>query len=117
MAIAPFALTGSLSGSGVTNSVLVYGPFVASLWGEPTSAGFPVALSGTVQIERSPDGLAFIPVGADGYGTPAAYTSGTSVGGAECKGALYRFNCTVYTSGTIGYSLVGPGVFPGWVGS
>jgi hypothetical protein len=101
-------ISGSFTATGQSASAVVFGPFNAVLWGTPLSGtGVSGTFSGTVQIERSMDGgTTWVVVSTDGTGTQAIYTSPVSVAGMEPEnGVLYRFDCTIYTSGTINYRL------------
>ena len=108
-------LSGTFTGTGQSVSAVVFGPFNAVLWGTPLSGtGVAGSFSGTVQLERSLDnGTTWVVVATDGTGTQAIYTTSISVAGMEPEqGALYRFDCTGYVSGTINYRLSQVGDIP-----
>ena len=62
-----------------------------------------------MQLERSLDGgNTWIIANVGGTGTLAQYTAGTPVSvtfGEPEEGITYRWNCIVYTSGTINYRI------------
>lgn len=95
-------VSGSFTGTGTSTGIGFLGKANVSLGG--TS---PV---GTVKLERSFDGgTTYIDVSQDAAGTPASYalnsTEVSFVVEEIERGALWRFNCTAYTSGTITYRL------------
>jgi hypothetical protein len=100
-------LSGTFSGTGQSASAQVFGPFNIAIWGTPLSGGLSGAFSATIALERSLDGgTTWIAAAADGTGTAASYTSAVSLSGTEPEqGNLYRFDCTVYASGTVNYRL------------
>lgn len=78
----------------------------------------PTAFVGTIQLERTPagDGTNWYPIGVWTAGTFIQLSkyvfAGTETNSSEevgeCEpGALYRLNCTAYTSGTIDTSMEG----------
>jgi hypothetical protein len=104
MAINVVLGAGSFTGTGQSQSFPVYGYFNFSMWGTPQNAdGTSGSFTGSVAVERSLDGgQTFIPVATDGTGTAAVYSAPVSVVGEETEpNALYRFNCTSYSGGTI----------------
>ena len=107
----PPSLTGTFTATGAGPSTAVFGIFLASGWGTPlNSDGTSGSFVGTIRLERSVGGGPWLPVSTDGTGAPAVYSGAFAVEGAEAaSNAAYRFNCINYTSGTINYSLVGPG--------
>jgi hypothetical protein len=62
----------------------------------------PAAFSGTVSAERSFDnGTTWLPVRADGYGTPVAFAAADSSVEYEPEaGMLWRLRASAYTSGS-----------------
>lgn len=81
-------ISGGFSGTGQSSSGFVFGDFNVSI-----SGGV-----GTVVLERSFDGSTWVDV--------KTYTAESSERGKEIESDVqYRFNCTVYTSGTISYRL------------
>lgn len=86
-------LTGTITGTGVVGAVgarqiHIYGAFNLSL------RAFGVA---TVALERS--------FNDTDWGVVEEFTENAEKIGDEPKGAVYRLNCTAYTSGTIAYHL------------
>lgn len=101
------AVTGSFTGTGQSASLLVKGiddgrsrPFNIEVRGNGV---------GTVQLERSFDGTNWVPTSANGTQlnkwAKTAANSFSETWEEEEPGALYRLNCTAYTSGTITYRL------------
>ena len=86
-------MSGTFTATGQSTNFAVMGKFNISLSG---------TWAGTVRLERSYDnGSTWVVVGS--------YTSNTETIGEEPETAvLYRFNCTVYTSGTVVYRLGRP---------
>ena len=84
------SVTGSFTATGQSSVTGLHGKFSLSL------TGFGV---GTVKLERSFD---------DGttWGVVEEFTADAEkVGEENSYGAVYRLNCTAYTSGTIAYVL------------
>ena len=77
--------------------------FVATLYG---------TWSGTVQLEvNRNNGNGWVAVSSDPTtttGTPAAYTANVALAVFDpIIGAQYRWNCTIFTSGTVNYEIQG----------
>lgn len=109
----PFLATGQFSASGVASPVSIFGLFYLGVWGTPLGGnGEPGTFTGTVLLERSTDGGAtWLPCSVDGTGALAQYTAAALVQGLEVEAvALYRLNCTSYSSGTINWRLAGSGL-------
>lgn len=100
-------IQGTFGSTGQSASAVVYGGFNAAIWGTPLVGGLSGSFSGTIIIERSLDGgTTWIGASTDGTGTVASYTTAVSVYGVETEdGVMYRFDCTVWGSGTINYRL------------
>lgn len=100
----PAPVTGTFGATGQSGS------FAPSLRGRD-AAQFNISVSGdmvgTIKIERSFDnGASWFVCSSDGAGTEAAYTAPFSVVVEEnSNGAIYRLNCTAYTSGTAAYRI------------
>lgn len=97
-------VTGTFTATGQSSS---FQPTIRDRsWGQMniSASGTFVA---TVQIERSFDaGSNWFVCSSDGAGTAAAYTAPFSVVAEEnSNGAIYRLNCTAYTSGTVTYRI------------
>ena len=101
------AVTGSFTATGQSASFLAKGIDD----GRPKS--FNVELRGngvaTIQLERSFDGTNWAPLTASGTQLERFTMTGSSsyseTWEEEEAGALYRLNCTAYTSGTVNYRL------------
>lgn len=94
-------VTGSFAATGQSSS---FQPIIRDRsWGM-----FNLELRGTfvatVQLERSLDGMNW--VACTNLGAPVTFNSAVSeVCQENERGAVYRLNCTSYTSGTINYRL------------
>lgn len=82
-------LSGTITGTGVTDVVSLAGKWNLSITGFGTA---------TVALERSIDG------GIE-FNTIESFTSAAEKVGDNAGRCKYRFNCTSYTSGTIKYKL------------
>ena len=96
--LASLVSTGSFTGTGTSAPVLVKGSFNFVVWG---------TFSGSVALERSPDGgTTWINCSTDAGGTPNAVAVPTSVRCFEPEsGILYRVNCGTFASGTINWRI------------
>lgn len=100
-------VAGQFTGTGQSPSFMALGPFNACLWG----AGGPNGnWTATVRLERSFDGGAsWLVCGVGQAGAQAVYNTPNQdvslVFGEPEQGVLYRWNCALYTSGTINYRL------------
>lgn len=91
---------------GITNAQVATGADAAALFGG-------AAWTGSVQLERSFDGGAtWVICGVGGAGQGAIYSGATLAGqavsivvGEPERQVLYRWNCTVLSSGTVNYRL------------
>ncbi len=96
------AVTGAFTASGQSGALLLLRPavgaampFNVSLWG---------TFSATAALERSFDGITWLPVTYPD-GTALAWTTPVSTGWQESEdGVNYRLNCT-WTSGTMNYRV------------
>ena len=100
---------GSFTATGTSKWFGCQGPFNALLWGNGGPNG---NWSGTVRLEWTFDGgTTWLVCGIGGSGQQAVYTSagtGSDVSLAIDQveaGVAFRWNCTVYNSGTINYRL------------
>jgi hypothetical protein len=99
--------SGSFNGTGVGRPVQITGDFNIELSGSPFTA--------TVVLERSlNNGTTWVPVSKNVDGAVASYTAPISLIATEPRkkaatasepNPLYRFNCTAYTSGPIGWFI------------
>jgi hypothetical protein len=90
-----FALTGSAITASSTDA-------------NATFTGAAITFSATVQVERSFDGgRTWVVCNSGGTGTLAQYTAGpvSLTFGEPEKETLYRWNCIVYSNGTINYRI------------
>ena len=81
--------------------------------GEVWAAIYASSGVGTVKIQKSYDGgTTYVDVSLDTTGSPASYSiSNSSIDVVLLnleQSAVYRFNCTAYTSGTIFYVMGSP---------
>lgn len=94
------AVAGTFTATGQSSSFapIAGTPFTLSLWG---------TFSATVALQRSIDGgTTWITASRDSAGAAASYTAPAVIAVEEPEaGALYRLNCTAFTSGTVNYRL------------
>lgn len=83
-------LSGSFTGTGVSDSVVIHGCFNLSL------SGFG---SGTVVVQRSFDN------GSTWVSVESFTADAERIGHEPENRVLYRLNCSAYTSGTINYRI------------
>jgi hypothetical protein len=97
---------GSFTGTGQSDSLLVWGPFNVNLGGDGGPNG---SWDASVQLERSFDGGTSWYVRCDSAGVQLVFSTNDKdvsfVVVEPEQGMLYRLNCTTYTSGTINYRL------------
>lgn len=107
----------TISGLSGTNLTLTLPPGTTSaqvVTGADAAATFmSVAVSATVQLERTFDGgSTWVISGVGGAGQQAIYVNPQAisvVGNEPERGVAYRLNCTLYTSGTLNYRLSSTG--------
>ena len=97
--MAAIRLSGSITGTGVTSAVSIFGV-----------ANILLAFDGgaaTIDLERSfDDGVTYDVASKDSTPTDATFTE--SINGLieePERDVLYRFNCTAFTSGTIRFRI------------
>ena len=106
--LATNVVKGVFNAAGQSASLPFVGSFNAMLWG---------AWLGSTQLERSPDGgTTWIICGIGGGGQEAIYTGPpiSLVVTEPEPGILYRWNCTLLSSGSANYRLSGSSLPPGW---
>jgi hypothetical protein len=98
-------ITGAFTGTGMGAALAVsHGNFenppglTATIWG---------TFSGTIVLQRSQDnGNTWVTISQSAAGTPVSYTASCDLNISDpVVGDMYAWNCTVYTSGTINWSL------------
>ncbi len=108
--LANAVVQGSFTIAGQSASFMPWGPFNVFIYGPTPPNG---VWAGTIRLERSFDGgTNWFVCGIGGDGTQAIWTTGTDVSfvaGEPERGMLYRLNCTVFTTGPIGYRMSASG--------
>jgi len=91
-------ITSTFTGTGVSSSFTpLYGrPFNVSLWG---------TFVATVQLQRSLDGTNWLPLTANGSTLETFYGPASDIWQEDEVGAIYRLDCTAFTSGTVNYRI------------
>jgi hypothetical protein len=93
---APVTGTFGATGQSAAFAPISARPFNVSVWG---------TFSGSVQLERSFDGSAWLPITAAGMQLYVWSAPASEVAEEPEYGVLYRLNCTAYASGTINYRM------------